>query len=983
MDASQYSTNGINSSATGTGGSYPSPPPAVTPHQLSQHNSQQNSPMPHHTLPPLQPHPSAAMNQMYGSNPHTPRTPATPNTPTSNAGGNTNGNSMASYPNQAAHAGRGAPYQMQANYPPPPQGYATSSGMMPQSTMAHSHPQPIAPAPIGGRVPPNLRPMPPGGVMPQPGVQSPYGPGGMMQQSLPDGDQPTHVVGSQGRRGILPSAPGRPTAPQAGSGTAKSTVIPQKDADGKFPCPHCTKTYLHAKHLKRHLLRHTGDRPYMCVLCRDTFSRSDILKRHFQKCSIRRGNPSGATHLSHPQAHVKKNAAAQQKAAAVGQDNGDLNHLNGMNNMSADGIVQPFGMMPQVPEGMANLANDQNQLSRASSLNRMENGNGQDRRGIPGMPGNPRGGNFEQGYGGDVQNPMQPGLNQQLPNYNMPPGQNGMPICSLLTQIGVKLEPNPDVSRTEAFPGVKPTEATFTSWGLPASVPDPFSYISNQILNFFYPDGSSITHETAGLNLTFSPDNIKDFLEKYTHFHVHFPILHIATFNVAHSYTGLLAGMCCIGACYSDRVSADHVRQMMDFLRSALIRDIQFMSEAFGIPHAGVERTVFDQRATEELQAAMLMQIVFLWHGTPTQRQTGFQSFPVVLDRARKLGLLQVSTGAPLVSSLHQSNFSPHNFDVSTFNWDMWVAQEKRIRLMHIIFLCHAALELYFNLDSHLDSFDMQIPLPSDDAAWDSRTSRECEVALGLHGPLLARESNMDGTQRSTQPIMAQVLRTLFHSSYQVQPGSTNLYGKFILIHGILSSMRKVQLTGNASFLVNCGTPPLSDWMVADRFDPTTVSGRSTPVEGGCQMAPEVLALFGVALDKFKANWDADMVTQFPPNLGPGSARRYGFSRDGVHFYWMAKFLLKHTQPAHLQQAPDSRFTNVIKLLKSVRAWVMSDGASRGEELGSVGDIDKDFGAMDLTFDMAGLFKPVPEVVATPGIPSVQTNIGGIGGGMI
>lgn len=37
------------------------------------------------------------------------------------------------------------------------------------------------------------------------------------------------------------------------------------------------------------MLRHTGDRPYMCVLCRDTFSRSDILKRHFQKCSIRRG----------------------------------------------------------------------------------------------------------------------------------------------------------------------------------------------------------------------------------------------------------------------------------------------------------------------------------------------------------------------------------------------------------------------------------------------------------------------------------------------------------------------------------------------------------------------------------------------------------------------------------------------------------------------------------------------------------------------
>lgn len=66
----------------------------------------------------------------------------------------------------------------------------------------------------------------------------------------------THVVGSQGRRGILPSAPGRAAVATNGvNGTAKGTVMPTKDADGKFPCPNCNKTYLHAKHLKRHLLR--------------------------------------------------------------------------------------------------------------------------------------------------------------------------------------------------------------------------------------------------------------------------------------------------------------------------------------------------------------------------------------------------------------------------------------------------------------------------------------------------------------------------------------------------------------------------------------------------------------------------------------------------------------------------------------------------------------------------------------------------------
>jgi hypothetical protein len=95
------------------------------------------------------------------------------------------------------------------------------------------------------------------------------------------------------------------------NGQPKGNAIPVKDQDGKFPCPNCNKTYLHAKHLKRHMLRHTGDRPYMCVLCNDTFSRSDILKRHFQKCSVRRGNPTGASHLSNPAAHLKKSQPAK------------------------------------------------------------------------------------------------------------------------------------------------------------------------------------------------------------------------------------------------------------------------------------------------------------------------------------------------------------------------------------------------------------------------------------------------------------------------------------------------------------------------------------------------------------------------------------------------------------------------------------------------------------------------------------------------
>lgn len=142
------------------------------------------------------------------------------------------------------------------NQPPPQQGYQG-----PQPTR-QGYQQPLAPAPPR----PNVDPMAP-----------PYGhpdnrpPAWTGAESMPgmvanDGRDPsrTHVVGSQGRRGILPSAPGRPpVAPNGLNGSPKGGQLPQKDADGKFPCPNCTKTYLHAKHLKRHMLRRESMSPFL------------------------------------------------------------------------------------------------------------------------------------------------------------------------------------------------------------------------------------------------------------------------------------------------------------------------------------------------------------------------------------------------------------------------------------------------------------------------------------------------------------------------------------------------------------------------------------------------------------------------------------------------------------------------------------------------------------------------------------------------
>jgi len=96
---------------------------------------------------------------------------------------------------------------------------------------------------------PEIAPMPPRS---NGNAGSPFGNGNSIHQLE---DKP-HVVGAQGRRGILPSAAGRPNAIVNGNVNGqKASSMPTKDAEGKYPCDYCDKSYLHAKHLKRHLLR--------------------------------------------------------------------------------------------------------------------------------------------------------------------------------------------------------------------------------------------------------------------------------------------------------------------------------------------------------------------------------------------------------------------------------------------------------------------------------------------------------------------------------------------------------------------------------------------------------------------------------------------------------------------------------------------------------------------------------------------------------
>jgi Fungal specific transcription factor domain len=806
----------------------------------------------------------------------------------------------------------------------------------------------------------------------------------------------------------------------------------------------------------------------MCVLCRDTFSRSDILKRHFQKCSIRRGNPTGASHLSHAQAHLKKSHPGPHKASDSASDGDLMRNINGMSNLSSDPIVHPFGVIPDIldrrdPNATASLTDEQaaqDHLSRSNSLKRMSTGGGRDRRSLtgPGPAGSSRTSFDQQSFSGDVPTTMTSTMNPQLTTFGMPNGHNGssysqnfdfssqsngaalhsqedmgamangrgaMPMFGgaasaqeqssldwqifqpgaqdgfmspfnpslAQNQMAIKAEPPLTQPHDVLFTGMYPltTGSSGPSWMSPALQSDPLQQIANRITNFCCLPGFQPTTQANETRKYLTVDNIKHFLEQFTNFQGHFPIIHVPTFRITETYDGLLLAMICIGAVYSDRITPPQVRELMEHAKMVIERDSRLFSlvkqDSTGDIRFGGEMIGGKKTDLEELQAIFLLQILFTWHGTPVQREIARRKFHMLVKLAHAGGLTRPSASPQLFSILHQQNLNTEHLTSANFDWNAWAEQEKRSRLFYTIFSCDAAMAMYFNIPPQFDSFDISLPLPADDAAWDARTAKQCADTLGLNGSIAARNSNHEGTRRAKQPELSSALKALMENGVSLKPGTTNLYSKFILIHALHVQIFRAQrlqsqngdhpTQGISPSGSRTSTPtPLNEW--AMRSSDSSIAGhrgnnvsrRATSVDLEA-ISHNSLVAVNNALDKWKKTWDEDMSMQYPPSST--SYRRFGFCRDGVHFFYLAKYLLKDR--LNWQMAPDQRFTYVMHLLKSVKNWVVSDSAQRGEELGSVSDIDQDYGVKDLTLDMAQLFKPINKQIDSP-IPGVHTDIG-------
>ena len=510
------------------------------------------------------------------------------------------------------------------------------------------------------------------------------------------------------------------------------------------------------------------------------------------------------------------------------------------------------------------------------------------------------------------------------------------------------------------------TEPLFPNWpGDSDQKFDPLHQKMQEMIEYCLKGDPSGDRRRSELMSILTVENIKTYLTEFHHLQSHWPLLHMPTFNPSDANTGLVLALACVGCIYSNSMPLAQVRTFMEVVKSAVFRNCRVLGLLEGSTSETWQASQSTPRtAIEEAQALFIIQCMFTWHGNNDQRRVAREEWWRVPAVVRQLGLLEPQgPNKPGFSVLHQPH--PDQQDLSAWRWENWVEQEKLLRLVYLVFLLDTAMVLFFNAAPQFDSSQIRLPLPADDAPWEAKTSVECANALGLNGPQ-AQQSNTHGSRRLRQPEMNKALSALMSPQHMIQSSSTNVYSKFILIHAlhvqIWNLQRQATMSNNPSPPgfpgYSSGTStPLSqhDWITTDGI----VRGTDTPDSSMMQYPAshhQQLRATTAAIEKWKQCWDVDIDIQYPNAY---ASRRVGFCRDAIHFYWLAKSLLQNSRASQWQLTPDSRFSFVMNMLKSIKTNIAKNNKQLNIDVGSVGEIQDSYGIEDLSLDMRLLFAPV------------------------
>ncbi|KAL4811238.1 hypothetical protein BDV18DRAFT_165411 [Aspergillus unguis] len=466
-----------------------------------------------------------------------------------------------------------------------------------------------------------------------------------------------------------------------------------------FKCTHCDKTYHRKAHLQRHEVIHTGQAASSCPICKKSFLKPEVARRHSKACAIKHNQQPapaakpGRKRQSCQQCFSTKRACDREspcsRCCSLGlQCTFDSQQSHSSSSPSSLDTAPLSSIQPPGPP----KDNSQFSFLRHFTDPRVEN----DRLAIGTTAECSVRRNLEALYSH---------LEDAL-----------VPLDSMTSWFG-------DFSDAmESFQFPPYADDYFTNFLSSGPIPTKLSKQLNELMMEIVETSKSMmlgdTENTQFLldvtHLTslFTVSNIAIFASVFFHsLHWHLPVVHFPTFDPGNVSNPLLLSVFLTGATYSKSIDGAALLPMLrDVAEEYIFRKVTLLSTE----SAQSNQDPKDQSATIQLiQAALIMEMLqFGQEKVETRRRIRVIRHPSLVSLMRCLGIFQL-----------KRSIAPTTSNGDDDSWKALVAEEACIRLASWVFLADGFLTLCFKNRPTISIFELDCSFPWKTELWEAENA--------------------------------------------------------------------------------------------------------------------------------------------------------------------------------------------------------------------------------------------------------------------
>ncbi|KAJ5110039.1 hypothetical protein N7532_002684 [Penicillium argentinense] len=663
-----------------------------------------------------------------------------------------------------------------------------------------------------------------------------------------------------------------------------------KPADKHFRCTVCQRGFTRIDHLKRHHLRHSGQKPYSCIFCNEAFARCDNLRDHYTDCAQRgdrkipeTGQRGRRRHACQSCTSMKLRCDGASPCGSCVKRSLDCNNerLGQPSNPDLDDMAQPPALT--MTDGSSSLGSPSakqeiyEQTSDRGSIKFLLNGgtdsfteqfhlppNGERARGMvfhnqnefPPAPGGVLPYNV-QGSRPQYSQPMMGGdpaslqffQDTFLDFFNGPFGDGNKSVGDpYASQIGLQT-PAP---RQDPSLALHPDTPIFEP-----ERPFAMALIQSILARAWTVALDAKAQEEISSNLSFllTTARIRKFISLYfKYWQTNCAMIHVPSFDPETVSLPLLTSVTFMGAMYStDQREAYIAKRVIDFAELFVFSSRVFSAEnEVASVFSGNKSSDDDENEWvrfQNLLAGFIMTITQYWSGSRASRNRAMENrFSEVVKVARRL---------ELVKCRHQPQ--------EQMQERLWIQTECRIRTIGVISLLDCAFLFYQNYPCRLTHSEMECELPCEESLFKAkhpfsqpnfRFTRDITLYAAFQG--LFEPTSRDSVAHS--PAVGNMDLTVLDM--------------FILIHVLFtfinSHMTLVGLLKQQGFLMR----PLED----------TVDGNASK-----SVIPEdsLLSSIRTALHRWREHWIA-----LRNKVSNDEWASMGFYKNGYNFWLVSQLLI-------------------------------------------------------------------------------------------